>query len=41
MLCWTYSSRSNAAFIHMEKLFVAPYGFSVEVTGTFLVNLLI
>lgn len=33
MLFWTYSSCRNAAFIHMEKFFVAPYGFSVEVAG--------
>lgn len=34
MSFWIYSSCRNAAFIHMEKFFVAPHGFSVEVTGT-------
>lgn len=34
MLFWIYFSCRNAAFIHTEKLFVAPYGFSVKVTGT-------
>lgn len=34
MLFWIYSSYRNAAFIHMEKFFVAPYGFSVKVAGT-------
>lgn len=34
MLYWIYSSCKNAAFIHMEKLFVGPNDFSVEVSGT-------
>lgn len=43
MLCWGYFSCRNAAFILIEKLFVAPYGSSVEVTSTYyiFVNLLI
>lgn len=32
-LCWICSSYRNDALIHMEKLFIASYGFSVEVTG--------